>query len=946
MFKKLICGLLCFTFAYTTLKATPGSDSPYFTEKVSQLGHIFKDSPGHFKENIPKNRDFIKSATESPSNIVGKKSSGTQIYLKTMPDGSQTWAEVWEGEIRDGGRNNFPKQWVPDSNNPKGGRFITPKFSQYRADSQTFKGHLVVNNIKSVYEVACQTPQYTALQIRKIQGVAGKYGKILNLLDYPEEEGSHTFYIPTYELSEIEALQILRDVARGVYVYGDLPFFSLHFNRSMTSYPVIPPVYRHTLTGEALAMLDYYMKGFVNGRFFEKDFIEKWNHAKEKSQDYLIEHSTDYHKYCEDLGIRYRTFNEILEDLMGGEPPKGIYKNCFNISYQIVFKQNTIYKSGDSLSYEGGFNVTGKVEGEPLTDEEEKHYGYLVEACSLMCGQIEETLPKLPICKKYFEVLYLANFFSYYCNSLKEVSKIPMIDRTLAENEEASCPQALPPIPVSLEQELKLPFMSLFEAMPKNRLAQVRVYLKANPASSQMIDEAYDAIYDGVVSYVREYSPSKKLTVDQYGDLTFEVLQYCKKRHQAFEKNMITLFKGTEFDGAMTNVTKRQKFFQQVDHMIATTKGNQRQEMVNVKDAATKWFADPLVACFEDSGFLFSLLDGSVKFVRKCSGGQVSVAGGCGITVEDMEAQESTWLGYFHRGISVKTAYSDMEIEEGDDPETVAKGYLYPPLSDYPFDNHIINVLQAITNEDLALFEKSCAEIKDWNFKDPSRVSLVHHASRCKNPGILNKLIQKGADLKVMDSQGFSPLHYAAASNSIECIKSLLSHSPELLERQGEEGQTPLFIAVQYGVHNSVDTLLSIGADSNRSIVNDLSPLLWAIQSKNNQIAMRLLAQEDIHLDYALRDGSSALEYAIEMQQTQVLRRLIERGANVNRKSRGYTPLHLSIANGYLGGVKALLECRDTASTTKTLNGESPMEMAQRLGNQEMINLLAKHRVL
>ena len=57
----------------------------------------------------------------------------------------------------------------------------------------------------------------------------------------------------------------------------------------MTSYPVIPPVYRHTLKGEALAMLDYYMKGFVNGRFFEKDVIEDWNDSQERSQDYLLE---------------------------------------------------------------------------------------------------------------------------------------------------------------------------------------------------------------------------------------------------------------------------------------------------------------------------------------------------------------------------------------------------------------------------------------------------------------------------------------------------------------------------------------------------------------------------------------------------------------------------------------------------------------------------------
>jgi ankyrin repeat protein len=332
-----------------------------------------------------------------------------------------------------------------------------------------------------------------------------------------------------------------------------------------------------------------------------------------------------------------------------------------------------------------------------------------------------------------------------------------------------------------------------------------------------------------------------------------------------------------------------------------------------------------------------------VKFIRECSGGQIHVAGGCGVAVEDMEAQGSTWLGYFHRGISVKAAYGDMEIDEGEDPEAVAKGYLYPPLPNHPFDNHVMNLLQAIVDEDVALFEKSCVGVKDWNFKDPSRASLVHHASRCKDPTILHKLIQKGANLKVMDLQGFYPTHYAAASNSVECLKVLLRHAPELLELQAEEGQTPLFAAVQYGAYKSVDVLLSLGASPNCVIINDLSPLLWAIQSKNTQITMRLLAHEDIHLDHALRDGNCALEYAIEMEQTQIVRRLIERGANVNRQCRGHTPLHLAIANGYLGGVKVLLECRDTILTAKTSEGgETLMEMAQRLGHQEIVNLLAK----
>ncbi len=203
---------------FSTLNASAKWTQPIIEDNPNITGHIFKKSPGHFDKNIPENRSFIEYATSSSSFKISENRHGVEIYLKTTSRGEQAWAYVRNGKIVDGGRNNFPKQWVADD--PKnGGRFITPKFIQYRADSQTFKGHLVINNIKSVYEAACQTPQYTALQIRKIQGVAGKYGKILNLLDSPEQEGSHTFYIPTYELSETEALQTLRDVARGVYVY-------------------------------------------------------------------------------------------------------------------------------------------------------------------------------------------------------------------------------------------------------------------------------------------------------------------------------------------------------------------------------------------------------------------------------------------------------------------------------------------------------------------------------------------------------------------------------------------------------------------------------------------------------------------------------------------------------------------------------------------------------
>ncbi|MDN3508950.1 MAG: hypothetical protein P0S93_02840 [Candidatus Neptunochlamydia sp.] len=54
----------------------------------------------------------------------------------------------------------------------------------------------------------------------------------------------------------------------------------------------------------------------------------------------------------------------------------------------------------------------------------------------------------------------------------------------------------------------------------------------------------------------------------------------------------------------------------------------------------------------------------------------MEIAGGCGVVVENMQGEYSTWLGYFHRGISIKANYEEMDIEENDIPQAVPIGYL------------------------------------------------------------------------------------------------------------------------------------------------------------------------------------------------------------------------------------------------------------------------------
>lgn len=217
------------------IQASWFSSGPKISEKASSEGHIFRDHRGHFSEDSPENRAFIESAAESPVYKVGSNNFGCDIYLRTMPNGIQAWAEVRNGEIRNGVYNNFPKQWIPDDSRT-GGHFITPKFTEYNPGDARFRGALTINKLVARNRfLSPLSPCHWGTRA-VVKGVEGQYGKIIGLIDPLQKKGTHQLLLPLEEVSKEEALQILREVAQGVYVYGAVPIFSLRFNRSMNQY--------------------------------------------------------------------------------------------------------------------------------------------------------------------------------------------------------------------------------------------------------------------------------------------------------------------------------------------------------------------------------------------------------------------------------------------------------------------------------------------------------------------------------------------------------------------------------------------------------------------------------------------------------------------------------------------------------------------------------------
>lgn len=118
----------------------------------------------------------------------------------------------------------------------------------------------------------------------EIGGVACSTSYIEGLFDGPGDLflDHHFFCFPAAQggevpFSDAELQQILRELAIGIYTHNTIPFFSLHFREQGTDlFPVIHPAYENTLVGRVIGMLDYIMKGYLNGGTYQENFIDDW----------------------------------------------------------------------------------------------------------------------------------------------------------------------------------------------------------------------------------------------------------------------------------------------------------------------------------------------------------------------------------------------------------------------------------------------------------------------------------------------------------------------------------------------------------------------------------------------------------------------------------------------------------------------------------------------
>ena len=167
---------------------------------------------------------------------------------------------------------------------------------------------------------------------------------------------------------------------------------------------------------------------------------------------------------------------------------------------------------------------------------------------------------------------------------------------------------------------------------------------------------------------------------------------------------------------------------------------------------------------------------------------------------------------------------------------------------------------------------------------------------------ITELLLSSGANLSLFE---------AAATGRTERVREILEEEPERLNSYSHDGWTALHLAAFFGPLETVEYLLSLGAD-------------WTLLAQNGMGNMPL------HAALAARRHEAA----------KIL--LVKHGTDINLPDKsGWTPLHLAAANGDQVLAEVLVT-RGADLNALNNNGQTPLDLAQEHGQAEIAAMLKR----
>ena len=218
----------------------------------------------------------------------------------------------------------------------------------------------------------------------------------------------------------------------------------------------------------------------------------------------------------------------------------------------------------------------------------------------------------------------------------------------------------------------------------------------------------------------------------------------------------------------------------------------------------------------------------------------------------------------------------------------------------------------------------------------------LYLAAKGGHSAVVAALLAAGADPKAATTNGTTPLMIAAAAGDTRTITSLVENGSDLNAKDTAKGETALMFAAAFNRADAVKLLLARGADhtATTKIVD-----LFALTAPEEEAMVRgtggnsTRPQPPARVDIAgatrgyrynelisSQGGMTALQFAARQGFTDVVKALVEGGADINQLNAGdkSSPLLIAIINGHFDLAKYMIE-KGADPTRSAFNGVTPL---------------------
>ena len=244
----------------------------------------------------------------------------------------------------------------------------------------------------------------------------------------------------------------------------------------------------------------------------------------------------------------------------------------------------------------------------------------------------------------------------------------------------------------------------------------------------------------------------------------------------------------------------------------------------------------------------------------------------------------------------------------------------------------------------------------------------LHHAVFNSNLDLIAFLLSNRAQANAFDKCDRRPVHYAAAVDSTDAIRFLVTTGGAEVNVRDKDLMTPIHIAATKGSLNALQLLLDFGAkidaidsfgnsavhwaalngqddildelilrEANLSCVNHngITPLHLAASSRIGASALDVLLTNKDKIDVNARDkyGRTPLHLAAKYGRHNMINDLIRCGANTSIADKALaTPLHYASGSGHTPVIDSLMNMSDTDVNLIDTNGMSALHYSSMAG--------------